>query len=101
MRSRDPDGTLRGIMVEDDRQANTHATILAESGRLIAEGDTPRVKLENGSRQEIDAKTGRLDVLTFAEDTVDLASSGHGEDASACATTARCPCATCCTRRMQ
>ena len=41
VRSRDPDGTLRGIMVEDDRQANTHATILAESGRLIAEGDTP------------------------------------------------------------
>ena len=39
------------------------------------------MKLENGSRQEIDAKTGRLDVLTFAEDTVDLASSGHGEDA--------------------
>ena len=82
VRSRDQDGTLRGIMVEDDRQANTHATILAENGRLVSEGDTPRVKLENGSRQEIDAKTGRLDVLTFAEDTVDLASSGHGEDAT-------------------
>ncbi len=82
VRSRDTDGTLRGIMVEDDRQSNTHATILAESGRLVAESDTPRVLLENGSRQEIDAKTGRLDVLTFAEDTVDLASSGRGEDAA-------------------
>jgi lipopolysaccharide export system permease protein len=81
VRSRDTDGTLRGILVEDDRQTNTRATILAESGRLVADGDTPRVLLENGSRQEIDAKTGRLDVLTFAEDTVDLASSGHGEDA--------------------
>ena len=70
VRSRDTDGTLRGIMVEDDRQSNTRATILAESGRLIAAGDTPQVLLENGSRQEIDAKTGRLDVLTFAEDTV-------------------------------
>ncbi len=82
VRTRDTDGTLHGIMVEDDRQAHTRATILAESGRLVAEGDTPRVLLENGSREEIDAKTGRLDVLTFAEDTVDLASSGHGEDAA-------------------
>jgi lipopolysaccharide export system permease protein len=81
VRSRDTDGTLRGIMVEDDRQANTRATILAETGRLVADGDVPRVLLENGSREEIDAKTGRLDVLTFAEDTVDLASSGKGEDA--------------------
>jgi lipopolysaccharide export system permease protein len=81
VRSRDADGTLRGIMVEDDRQSDTRATILAESGRLAADGDTPRVLLENGSREEIDAKTGRLDVLTFAEDTVDLATSGKGEDA--------------------
>jgi lipopolysaccharide export system permease protein len=81
VRSRDRDGTLHGIMVEDDRQSNTRATILAESGRLMSDGDTPRVLLENGSRQEIDAKTGRLDVLTFAEDTIDLTSNGHGEDA--------------------
>ncbi len=80
VRRRDPDGTLRGILVEDDRQSHTRATILAESGRLLADADTPRVLLLNGSRQEIDAKTGRLDVLTFAEDTVDLA-SGRGEDA--------------------
>jgi lipopolysaccharide export system permease protein len=79
VRKRDTDGTLHGIMVEDDRQANTQATILAESGRLVATGNTPRVLLENGSRQEIDAKTGRLDVLTFAQDTVDL-ESGHGEE---------------------
>ena len=80
VRQRDRDGTLRGILVEDDRQPHTRATILAESGRLVADGDTPRVLLQNGSRQEIDAKTGRLDMLTFGEDTVDLA-SGHGEDA--------------------
>ena len=80
IRSRDTDGTLHGIMVEDDRQSATHATILSQSGRLVADGDTPRVLLEDGSRQVIDGKTGRLDVLTFAEDTVDLA-SGKGADA--------------------
>jgi lipopolysaccharide export system permease protein len=67
-------------MVEDDRQTDTRATILAESGRLVADSDTPRVLLENGSREEIDRKTGRLDVLTFAQDTVDLA-TGHDADA--------------------
>ena len=80
VRSRDTDGTLRGIMVEDDRQSNSRSTILAESGRLVASGDTPRVLLENGSREEIDAKTGRLNVLTFEEDTVDLASNGKGDE---------------------
>jgi len=80
VRSRDQDGTLRGIMVEDDRQTTSRSTILAESGRLVATGDVPRVLLENGSREEIDAKTGRLNVLTFEQDTVDLASSGRGDD---------------------
>jgi lipopolysaccharide export system permease protein len=80
VRSRDPDGTLHGILVEDDRQPDSRATILAESGRLLASGAAPRVLLLNGSREEIDRKTGRLDVLTFAEDVVDLASSGKGEN---------------------
>jgi lipopolysaccharide export system permease protein len=80
VRSRDTDGTLRGILVEDDRQPDSRATILAESGRLLANGATPRVLLLNGSREEIDRKTGRLDVLTFAEDVVDLTSEGKGEN---------------------
>lgn len=80
VRSRDTDGTLRGILVEDDRQTNSRSTILAETGRLVATGDVPRVLLENGSREEIDAKTGRLNVLTFEQDTVDLASNGHNDE---------------------
>jgi lipopolysaccharide export system permease protein len=80
VRSRDPDGTLHGILVEDDRDANSRATILAESGRLLPSGNAPRVLLLNGSREEIDRKTGRLDVLTFAEDVIDLTTAGHGEN---------------------
>lgn len=72
VRSRDTDGTLRGILVEDDRQKDSRATILAERGRLLDTGGAPRVLLFNGSRQEIDKKTGRLDVLTFAENSIDL-----------------------------
>jgi lipopolysaccharide export system permease protein len=72
VRARDPDGTLRGIMVDDARNKSSHATILAETGRLMAGTGVPRVLLINGSRQELDHQTGRLNVLTFAENTVEL-----------------------------
>ena len=80
IRGRDRDGTLRGILVEDARQKNSRATILAETGRLIAGATGPRVLLQNGSRQEIDRVNGRLNVLTFSENSIDLASSSkNGE----------------------
>ena len=80
VRARDPDGMLRGILIEDARQPNSPATILAERGRLVGSGGTPRVLLTTGSRQEIDRQTGRLNVLTFAENALDLSSGSHGEE---------------------
>jgi lipopolysaccharide export system permease protein len=80
VRSRDPDGTLRGIVVDDGRDQNAHATILAERGRLLEGPSGPRVLLLNGSRQEIDRQTGRLDMLTFRQNELDLADSQHGDD---------------------
>lgn len=75
VRSRDQDGALRGILVEDARQRNSRATILAERGRLVNGANGPRVLLQNGSRQEIDRVSGRLNILTFAENAVDLATN--------------------------
>lgn len=77
IRERAKDGTLRGIMVEDDRTPGAEATILAEEGNLVINDEQPHVVLFNGSRQEIDSHTGRLNVLTFARNTIDL-SSPHG-----------------------
>ena len=79
IRSRDRDGILHGILVDDARQQNSHATILAERGRLVNGPTGPRVLLMTGSRQEIDRKTGRLDMLTFKENTVDL-SQGKSDE---------------------
>jgi lipopolysaccharide export system permease protein len=80
IRTRDRDGALHGILVDDGRQPNAHATIMAENGRLVEGPTGPRVLLLNGSRQEIDRQTGRLDVLTFAQNTIDLAQTGkNGE----------------------
>ncbi len=80
IRTREPDGTLRGILVEDDRQKAVRATILAEHGHLEPNGDVPKVVLYNGSREEIDRKTGRLDVLTFRRNTIDLADGNKDDD---------------------
>ena len=73
VRTREPDGTLRGIMVDDARDPAHRATILAESGRLLEGATGPRVLLQNGTRQEIDTKTGQLNVLSFRDNWIDLA----------------------------
>jgi lipopolysaccharide export system permease protein len=75
VRSRDPEGTLHGILVDDTRDKTAHATILAETGRLIEGPNGPRVLLMRGSRQEIDHQTGRLNVLTFDQNEIDLTDS--------------------------
>jgi lipopolysaccharide export system permease protein len=80
VRRRDADGTLHGVLVDDARQANSHATILAETGHLVNGPDGPRVLLQNGSREELDRQTGRLDVLTFAENSIDLASGNKSDE---------------------
>ncbi len=80
IRSRDVDGTLRGILVEDGRQKNSRATILAERGHLVEGPNGPAVLLENGSREEMDKQTGRLNVLTFAQNSVELTSASKADD---------------------
>ncbi len=80
VRKRDPDGTLHGILVDDARDPSNQATILAASGRLIDGPGGPEVMLFNGSRQVIDQRTGRLNVLTFAENTFDLATATRSDE---------------------
>ena len=79
VRSRDSEGTLHGILVDDARQPAHRATILAETGRLMEGAAGPRVLLQNGSRQELDAQTGRLNILTFRQNTIDLALPDRSE----------------------
>ena len=82
VRSRDPnDGSLRGILIDDARDPAAHATILAEAGQLLEGARGPRVLLENGSRQAIDHQSGRLNILTFAENEIELADASGPESA--------------------
>ncbi|KXV64528.1 LPS export ABC transporter permease LptF [Gluconobacter oxydans] len=75
VRGRTSDGQLHGVLVEDDRDPDSHTTILAERGTMVVVNDQPRVVLYDGSREEIDRHTGRLNVLTFGRNTIDLTSS--------------------------
>jgi len=91
-RYRDRDGTLRGILVHDAREAGAPVTILAEAGRIAPGPNGPRVTLENGQRQQVErvppppgAPPGtpsgsRLTVLSFSENSVDLARASRTEE---------------------
>lgn len=91
-RYRDPDGSMRGILVHDAREAGSPVTVLAESGRITAGPNGPRVTLENGQRQQVEhvppppgsppgtAPSSRLTVLSFSENSIDLARSARGEE---------------------
>jgi lipopolysaccharide export system permease protein len=81
VRAKTPDGSLHGIMVDDARDKEHRATILAESGRLLEGANGPRVLLMNGTRQEIDQKTGQLNVLSFRENWIDLATPARAAGA--------------------
>ncbi|MCB4825303.1 LPS export ABC transporter permease LptF [Roseicella aerolata] len=89
-RYRDRDGTLRGILLHDARERGAPVTILAEAGRITPGPNGPRVTLENGERQQIERvpppahappgtpPTTRLTVLSFSENSVDLARTSRG-----------------------
>ncbi len=89
-RYRDRDGTLRGILIHDARERGAPVTILAEAGRITPTPTGPRVTLENGVRQQVERvappagsapgtpPTPRLSVLSFTENSVELARTGRG-----------------------
>jgi lipopolysaccharide export system permease protein len=91
-RLRDRDGTLRGILVHDAREAGAPATILAEEGRITNGPFGPRVTLHKGVRQQMERvpppagsppgtqPTMRLSVLSFNENSVDLARATRQEE---------------------
>jgi len=79
VQSRGQDDSLRGILIEDNRDPANPGTILARSGQLMSDANGPVILLQNGSRQQIDAKSGRLDILTFKRDIVSLAQASKAD----------------------
>ncbi|MDB5415954.1 MAG: lptF [Rubritepida sp.] len=87
-RDRAADGTLSGILVHDTRERGAPVTILAETGRISSTPQGPRVTLYNGQRQQVERVTQpdgtvtlRLSVLSFQENSLDLARATRAEGA--------------------
>lgn len=83
-RKRETDGTLRGILVHDQREAGGAVTILAQAGRIGQGPEGPRVTLYDGVRQQMEKGAAgappRLTVLSFSENSVDLARVARSEE---------------------
>jgi lipopolysaccharide export system permease protein len=73
VQSRGADDSLQGILIQDGRDRQAPATILARFGQLQSNAQGPVVLLEDGSREQIDPKTGRLEILTFDRNVISLA----------------------------
>jgi len=73
VQSRGADDSLKGIIIEDARTPGDAAIILARSGQLLLTNQGPMVLLIDGSREEVDPRTGQLDELTFDRNILSLA----------------------------
>ncbi len=86
-RARDRDGHLRGILVHDERDAGQPVTIIAAEGQIITTPQGPRVVLRDGVRQQLEraapGQPPRLTVLSFAENSLDLARATRQEEVRA------------------
>ncbi len=81
VRERSGDEQLRGILVHDRRDANQAYTLMAERGALVrGQGDSSRVILFNGSRQEVDQENHSLSILYFERYAFELQESRAGSD---------------------
>lgn len=72
IRSREPNGEIRGILVHDKRIKDKPTTIMAERGMLAMTDEGPRVIMINGNRQQVEHDTGKLSLLYFDRYSVDL-----------------------------
>lgn len=72
IRSREPNGEMRGVFIHDARDAEAPITILADRGIIGAAEGGPRIVLINGTRQQLDRDQARLQILQFERNTMDI-----------------------------
>lgn len=74
--SHEDDGTVGGIMINDERNPHNHSTTTAEKGLIIPTPNGPRIILINGNRQEINRKNGQFSSISFDRYSVDFGLKG-------------------------
>ncbi len=72
IRSREANGDVAGLLINDSRDPQRPVTILAETAAFVDTPTGPRIIMVNGDRQQFDPQTRKLSILTFARYTLDL-----------------------------
>jgi lipopolysaccharide export system permease protein len=81
IRDRDAEGNLHGLIIHDTRdKAKAPSTIIAARGVLVSSTSGQQVLTYDGSRQEIDIKTGVMRRLDFDRYTIDLPDENKAMD---------------------
>lgn len=73
IKERDNKGRLHGLVIHDSRDTSKPAsTVIARTGVLVSTKSGQQVLVYDGSRQEVDAKTGIMRRLDFDQYTIDI-----------------------------
>lgn len=68
----EPDGSVSGILINDERNPVNKSTVSAEHGRIVYTDKGPRIILINGSRQQINRQNHQFTSVTFDRYSVDF-----------------------------
>ncbi|HUC70029.1 MAG TPA: LPS export ABC transporter permease LptF [Stellaceae bacterium] len=74
IRSREANGDVVGLLINDSRDPQRPITILAQRAAFVDTAAGSRIVMLNGNRQQFDPQTHKLSVLTFQRYTLDLES---------------------------
>ena len=78
-RERGPDGSLRGVFIQDDRNPEDVATYIAERGDIVEKNGESYLLLEKGSTQH-PRGSGDSSIITFDDYAIDLAQFVHRDE---------------------
>ncbi len=80
IRARAPDGRMIGIMVDDDRDAETAVTYFAESGQLLETGTGTFLAMFDGSIHRKTRETGAVNIIRYERYAFDLSQFGGDQE---------------------
>lgn len=83
VRSRTPEGSIRGIFVHDERVRDLPVTYMAETGELVRTPEGPRLVMYNGNIERVSRVTDKaqspVSLLYFDKYTYDLSQYGEAQ----------------------
>lgn len=70
--SHEPDGSVGGILINDERNPKYKSTVSAELGRIVYSAKGPRIILVHGNRQEVNTASQQFTSVSFDRYSVDF-----------------------------